>query len=41
METAIEEEKKHRRAILFPIRLDNSVLAIESGWAADIRDPAT
>lgn len=37
VETAMERERKQKRVILFPIRLDNSVMAIETGWAADIR----
>lgn len=37
VETAMERERRRNRTILFPIRLDNSVLNVESGWAADIR----
>jgi hypothetical protein len=37
VETALEEERKQKRVILFPIRVDDSVLGTESGWAADIR----
>jgi hypothetical protein len=37
VETAMERERQQKRTILFPIRLDDTVLAVESGWAADIR----
>jgi uncharacterized protein YjbI with pentapeptide repeats len=37
VETAFEQENKQSRTILFPIRLDDTVMKIESGWAADIR----
>lgn len=37
VETAMELERTEKRIILFPIRLDNSIMAIESGWPADIR----
>jgi hypothetical protein len=37
VETAMEEERKLKRTVLFPIRLDDSVLKIENGWPADIR----
>jgi hypothetical protein len=37
VETAMEREDKQKRIILFPIRLDNSVMKIETGWPADIR----
>lgn len=37
VETALERERELKRTILFPIRLDNHVMKIQSGWAADIR----
>jgi hypothetical protein len=37
VETAMERERQQRRAILFPIRLDDAVQKIEVGWAADVR----
>jgi len=37
VETAMERERQQKRTILFPIRLDDKVLKIQSGWAADIR----
>lgn len=37
VESAMEHEDEQGRLILFPIRLDNGVNAIEVGWAADVR----
>jgi uncharacterized protein YjbI with pentapeptide repeats len=37
VETAMERERQQKRTILFPVRLDDEVLKVESGWAADIR----
>jgi TIR domain/Pentapeptide repeats (8 copies) len=37
VETAMEQERRLKRTILFPIRLDDAVLKIDSGWPADIR----
>lgn len=37
VETAMERERRQKRTILFPIRLDDAVLKVESGWAADVR----
>jgi hypothetical protein len=37
VETALEQERIQKRIILFPIRLDDSVIKSESGWPADIR----
>lgn len=37
VETAFEQEQKLKRRILFPIRLDDEVMKIESGWPADIK----
>jgi uncharacterized protein YjbI with pentapeptide repeats len=35
--TALEEEKQHGRAVLFPIRVDNAVMDTTEQWAHDIR----
>ena len=37
VETAFEKEAKEHRLVLFPIRLDDAVMQIDVGWAADIR----
>jgi TIR domain len=37
VETAMERERREKRTVLFPIRLDDAVMKIESGWPADIR----
>ncbi len=37
VETAMEQEVVGRKTVLFPIRLDDAVMKIESGWPADIR----
>jgi TIR domain-containing protein/pentapeptide repeat protein len=37
VETAFEKEEKENRLVLFPIRLDDAVVQIDVGWAADIR----
>ena len=36
--TAFEEERKRGEPVLFPIRLDNSVLTTDEPWAAKLRD---
>jgi hypothetical protein len=36
-EIKFETEQKHRRTVLFPIRLDDAVMKTEEAWAADIR----
>lgn len=38
VETALEHERKSGRTVLFPIRLDNAVMEIETGWPALIRN---
>lgn len=38
VETALEKERKERRLVLFPIRLDKTVMDIEGGWPALIRN---
>ena len=37
VETAFEKERKEKRTVLFPIRLDRAVMKIPDGWPADIR----
>ncbi|MEM9452038.1 MAG: toll/interleukin-1 receptor domain-containing protein [Cyanobacteria bacterium P01_E01_bin.6] len=37
VETAFEKERKTGETVLFPIKLDNTVEGIETGWAAKIR----
>jgi type IV/VI secretion system ImpK/VasF family protein len=37
VETAFEQERKGKRTVLFPVRLDNTILKCETGWPADIR----
>lgn len=37
VETAFEKERKHNKTVLFPIRLDNTVMDCTQPWAADIR----
>jgi hypothetical protein len=37
VETAIEEERKRKETVLFPIRLDESVMDTGEAWAAKIR----
>ena len=36
-ETAFEEERNREQTVLFPIRLDRSVMDCTTAWAADIR----
>jgi TIR domain-containing protein len=37
VEAALEEERKHKRTVLFPIRLDDEVMDSTEAWAAEIR----
>ncbi len=37
VETAFEEERKRKKTVLFPVRLDNSVMNTDQSWASDIR----
>jgi uncharacterized protein YjbI with pentapeptide repeats len=37
VETAFEEERKKKKTLLFPIRLDDEVMETNKAWAADIR----
>jgi hypothetical protein len=37
VETAMERERVQGRLLLFPIRIDDEVMKISMGWAADIR----
>jgi uncharacterized protein YjbI with pentapeptide repeats len=37
VETAMEREREENRIVLFPVKLDVSVIEIKSGWPADVR----
>jgi hypothetical protein len=37
VEAAMERERRENRTVLFPIRLDDAVEKVQSGWAANIR----
>jgi uncharacterized protein YjbI with pentapeptide repeats len=37
VETALEEERKQKKTMLFPIRLDDAVMETDEAWAAKIR----
>lgn len=37
VETAFEKERREKRTVLFPIRLDDAVMETDEAWAADIR----
>ena len=37
VETAFEKERREKRTVLFPIRLDDAVMETQEAWAADIR----
>jgi uncharacterized protein YjbI with pentapeptide repeats len=37
VETALEKEREQGKIVLFPVRLDDSVSEIKTGWAADVR----
>ena len=37
VETAFEKELREKRAVLFPVRLDDAVMECRTGWSADIR----
>jgi hypothetical protein len=37
VEAAFEKERKQKRTVLFPIRLDDAVMEADEAWAADIR----
>ena len=37
VETAMESEDEQKRTLLFPVRLDDSVMEIKTGWPADVR----
>jgi predicted ATPase with chaperone activity len=37
VETAFEKERERKETVLFPIRLDDAVMDIKTGWPADIR----
>jgi hypothetical protein len=37
VETAMESEDEQKRTVLFPVRLDDSVMEVKTGWPADVR----
>jgi hypothetical protein len=37
VEAAMEKERQQKRTILFPIRLDDAVMKVGTGWPADVR----
>jgi uncharacterized protein YjbI with pentapeptide repeats len=37
VETAFEKEQEQNRTVLFPLRLDDTVMESHTGWSADIR----
>jgi hypothetical protein len=37
VETAFEKEHRHNKLVLFPIKLDETVMHTDQAWAADIR----
>ena len=37
VETAFAKERKSKRTVLFPIRIDDTVLSVDVGWPADIQ----
>jgi hypothetical protein len=37
VEAAFERERREKRIVLFPIRLDDEVVHTDESWAADIR----
>ena len=37
VETAFEQEAQQNKLVLFPIRLDDTVMYTQEAWAADIR----
>jgi hypothetical protein len=38
VELALERERKEKRTVLFPIRLDDAVMKIDTGWPALVRN---
>ena len=38
VETAFEEERKRKKTVLFPVRIDSSVMDTDQAWATDIRN---
>ena len=38
VETAFEEERKRKTEVLFPVRIDSSIMETDEAWAADIRN---
>jgi hypothetical protein len=38
VETALDRERKEKRTVLFPIRLDDTVMKVDAGWPALIKN---
>lgn len=38
VETALNQEREQGRTVLFPIRLDDSVMEIKTGWPALVKN---
>ncbi len=38
VEAALEKERKTKTTVLFPVRLDEAVMTVESGWARLVRN---
>jgi hypothetical protein len=38
VETAFNRERQEKRTVLFPIRLDDSVMKIDTGWPSLIKN---
>ena len=39
VETALAQERQQGTTILFPVRIDNTIMTLETGWPALIRNP--
>lgn len=37
VETAMEQERSQKRSMLFPVRLDDAVMKVDSGWPAHVK----
>jgi hypothetical protein len=38
VESALAKERKSNQLVLFPIRVDNTIMEVESGWPALLRN---
>ena len=38
VETALARERQQKTTILFPVRIDNTVMTLETGWPALVRN---